>query len=598
MASIGWALLLFLAKFHTLFSTSSAHADADNLTRLSVPLLCNPDHAEALLKLKKSFYFGKSTTRLQSWREGTDCCRWEGVGCDTSSGNVTVLDLNNCGLSSYGLDPAIFNLTTLRRLDLSMNYFGPNRKSDTSVWPDNIPLTGFERLAFLTHLNLSNARFQGQVPIGINKLVNLLSLDISTSIELSYSLKPMYAYKDNSNNLYVSNFGTLVANLSNLRELYLDGVDLSDTEDWCISLATSVLNLEVLSLANCGLSGPIHKSLSRLHSLAVINLQLNSYITASPLPEFFMDFLNLTILQLSDTNLEGWVPSRSFQSTNLRVLDLSSNHKLSGHVPNFSNASSLETLRLDGTNFSFAKPEYSTNFKLLKELSIDGDLVSVDFLSSLGRLGSLWKLYLGFLKKLYLELNSVNEMGPIFTWIGEHENLISLELFGCNFAMTTPSSIRSFKTLRRLTMTECNFPGSIISAIGNLMDLQILEMSYCTTYGSIPSSFGNLTSLISIYYIDEYEYDQTGFSGPLPAAIGNLTNLKTMEIHGGSISGSIPYTIGQLSKLRWLDLSYCNFSGRIPSSIVNLTQLTKLDLSYNTLNGKTLISSFFFLSYA
>ncbi|TVU43440.1 hypothetical protein EJB05_09913, partial [Eragrostis curvula] len=580
MASIGWALLLFLAQLHKLFSTSSAHADASNLTRLAVHFLCRPGQADTLLQLKKSFFFDDtSATRLQSWRDGTDCCLWEGVGCDASSGNVTVLDLNNRGLFSFGLDPTIFNLTSLRQLDLSMNEL-------SFIQSDNIPATGFERLALLSHLNLSSAGFQGQVPIGISKLVNLLSLDISNFFDDAYFYEPSDNYYENSNSLYESNFGTLVANLSNLKELYFDGVDLSlSGDEWWISLATAVPNLEVLSLAGCHLSGPIHKSLARLHSLSVINLQQND-ITAGPFPEFFMDFLSLTVLQLSDTNLQGWFPSKSFQSKNLRFLDLSGNHNLSGHVPNFSNASSLEILRLTGTNFSSAKPVPLSDLKLLKELRLDGSLVSVDFLSSLGRLGSLRQLYLGF--------NSVSALRSIFTWIGYHHNLTSLQIRGYNFSMTTPSSLSSFKTLSRLTMYQCNLPGPIISAIGNLIDMQTLELIDCTSYGSIPSSFGNLTSLINLYVTG------STFSGPLPAAVGNLTSLKTMEIQGRYISGTIPYTIGQLNKLRRLVLSGCNLSGSIPSSIVNLTQLTILDLSDNSLNGKSiyLLSPFLVLSYA
>ncbi|KAK3122669.1 hypothetical protein QOZ80_8AG0616600 [Eleusine coracana subsp. coracana] len=278
MASIIWSLLLFLAQLHTPCFTSASQAHAGNLTRLSVPILCRPDQSHALLQLKKSFSFGKSTPTLPSWRDGTDCCFWEGVGCDASSGNITVLDLNNRGLSSYDVHPAIFNLTSLRRLDLSMNYFGLNC--------NNIPSTGFERFALLTHLNLSNLGIQGPVPIGIGKLVNLLSLDISTSFDNLIHFEETYDH--HSNNLYESNFDTLVANLSSLRELYLDNVDLSrNGEELYISLATSVPHLEVLSLAFCRLEGPVHKSLSRLHSLMVINLQGNEIV--GPFPEFFMD---------------------------------------------------------------------------------------------------------------------------------------------------------------------------------------------------------------------------------------------------------------------------------------------------------------------
>ncbi|KAL6658851.1 hypothetical protein ACP70R_002891 [Stipagrostis hirtigluma subsp. patula] len=430
MASIRWMLLLFLAQLHTALATSSAHhADGGNLTHLLVPILCHPDQAKALLQLKESFSFGESTTKLPSWRDGTDCCLWEGIGCESSSGQVTVLDLKGCGLSSKGLDPALFGLTSLRRLDLSMNSFN----GGTFLLRDNIAAAEFERFTLLTHLNLSNSGFYGQIPTGISKLVNLISLDLSSSIK----------YEDGSNELHVSNFDTLVANLSKLRELYLDRVNLSSSGDnWCISIATSLPHLQ--------------GSMS------------------------------------------------------------------------------------------------SSNFKSLKEL--------------------------GSLRRLDLSFNSVGELGPIFSWIGEHKNLRSLVLFQCDFSMTTPSSVSNFKALRSLTMVECKLPRSIISAIGNLMELQTLVMEYCTTYGSMPSSIGNLTNLRNMHII------QCGFSGAMPAAIGNLINLRTLQTYY-SFTGTIPYAVGELKKLTWLVLQG-NFSERIPGSLVNLAQLTKLDLSENHLTGE------------
>lgn len=303
------------------------------------------------------------------------------------------------------------------------------------MWSENTPAAGFEKLDLLTHLNLSNSALYGRVPIGIGKLVNLISLDLSGDC-----YNGMQDSIDTCNGLGVPNFDTLLANLSSLRELYLDGVDLSSSgEGWCTSLATSVPRLEVLSLAGCGLSGSIHKTLSRIQSLTVINLQQNYDIPPSRFPEFFMDFINLTELRLSDINLEGWFPSGTFQSKNLRVLDLSINPDLSGHVPNFSNASCLETLRLHGTNFSSLKPTSYSSFKSLNDLSLDGNLVSMEFLSSLGRLGSLFQLD--------LVLESASQLKPIFSWIRDHRNLMSLTLVGCNFSMTTPSSVSNFRFL-------------------------------------------------------------------------------------------------------------------------------------------------------
>lgn len=458
----------------------------------------------------------------------------------------------------------------------------------------------------------------GQIPIGIGKLVNLVSLDLSSSFfeydDEDFYTSDSYYYVGTSNFLFEPKFDTLVANLRNLRELYLDRVGLSSSgEEWCTSLATHVPRLQVLSLAMCGLSGPIHKSLAQLHSLVVINLQRNYDIAAGPFPEFFMDFLNLTMLQLSSINLEGRFPIKPFQSKNLRVVDLS-NNDLSGHLPNFSYPNSLETLRLDWTNFSYARPMPCNNFESLKLLSLRGNL-SVDFLSSFGRLGPLCQLD--------LTLDSVNELESIIPWIGQQKNLMSLNLalYWCNFSDIRPTLVSNFKTLRSLEMVGCNLPWALLCAIGNLVDLQTLEMNGCTTYGSLPSSFGNLTNLKNMRIIDgglsgpmpsaigrltnlRYMYiNYCGFSGPIPDAIGNLTNLKSMQIQGhNSLSpipcpighqnfGSlIPYAIGQLSELELLVLQGCNFYGSIPISIANLTRLTSLDLSLNSLQGNNNIT--------
>jgi hypothetical protein len=113
-------------------------------------------------------------------------------------------------LVSHGLAPALFDLVSLRQLDLSMNDLGGY----------NIPATGLERFSFLTHLNLSNSCLFGHIPIGISKLVNLLSLDLS-----NYYFDDDY-YGSSSLNcndnylLWDFSFDTLVANLSSLRELY------------------------------------------------------------------------------------------------------------------------------------------------------------------------------------------------------------------------------------------------------------------------------------------------------------------------------------------------------------------------------------------
>ncbi|CAN6334860.1 unnamed protein product [Urochloa humidicola] len=580
MASIiGWALLLCLVQLHPLV-TSSAHADGNSTHHHSTPSSCRPDQANALLKLKQSFMFHiyspfefdfpDSITTLPSWQAGTDCCLWEGVGCSNSSGHVTVLNLGGFGLYSNGIDPVLFNLTSLRLLDLSMNNFGGLEYS-------KLPPVGFERLALLTHLNLSNSGIIGQVPIGISKLTNLVSLDLSSRRFFPDDSYTVYGTSSGSlNALSVSrpNFQTLVANLSNLKELYLDHVIISSphtAEDWFRALSKSVPHLQVLSLEGCGLQGHIDR-ISRLHSLAVINLSHNDGITPGPFPEFFMNFLNLRVLQLSGINLEGSFPRAMFQSKNLRVLELSENPNLSGHIPRFSDATSLETLMVDGTNFSYVRSSYFSNFTALTELGLDGKVISGDFLSSFGMVPSMRKLIL-------TGLNLPSELESVFSWFEGIKNLRTLRFEYCDLSMTIPSSIGKFKSLTSLVIFNSNITTQTLSAVASISNLKVFAVNSCDCLlGKLPSAIGNMTSL------EELSID-CHLSGSIPHEIGAVKKLISLVLPFNGLSGRIPNSIGNLTQLTELQLSENYLRGEIPTSLFSIPELQYLDLSGNELSG-------------
>ncbi|PNT73644.1 hypothetical protein BRADI_2g61474v3, partial [Brachypodium distachyon] len=508
---------------------SASHAPG-NATASS---LCHPDQAAALLQLKESFIFDYSTTTLSSWQPGTDCCHWEGVGCDEGDpggGHVTVLDLGGCGLYSYGCHAALFNLTSLRYLDLSMNDFGRSR----------IPAAGFERLSKLTHLNLSCSGLYGQVPIAIGKLTSLISLDLSSlhgvdplQFNNMYDVLNAYNYLE----LREPKFETLFANLTNLRELYLDGVDISSGEAWCGNLGKAAPRLQVLSMVNCNLHGPIH-CLSSLRSLTVINLKLNYWISGV-VPEFLSDFHNLSVLQLSDNDFTGWFPQKIFQLKNIRLIDVSNNFELSGHVQKFPNGTSLEILNLQYTSFSGIKLSSFSNILSLRELGIDG--------------------------------------GP---WISSLKNLTSLQLADYYSSSIMPPFIGNLTNLTSLEFTSCGFTGQIPPSIGNLSKLTSLRISGGGFSGAIPSSIGNLKKLRIL------EMSYIGSLSPITRDIGQLSKLTVLVLRGCGISGTIPSTtLVNLTQLIYVDLAHNSLRGDIPTSLFTSPAMLLLDLSSNQLSG-------------
>ncbi|KAI5570065.1 hypothetical protein BDE02_11G000600 [Populus trichocarpa] len=78
------SFILFL--FHFLSTISSSH-------------FCAHDQNLSLLQFKESFSINSSASwncqhpKTESWKEGTDCCLWDGVTCGMKSGHVTGLNL-------------------------------------------------------------------------------------------------------------------------------------------------------------------------------------------------------------------------------------------------------------------------------------------------------------------------------------------------------------------------------------------------------------------------------------------------------------------------------------------------------------------------
>ncbi|KAJ6869568.1 hypothetical protein NC651_034336 [Populus alba x Populus x berolinensis] len=74
-------------------------------------------------------------------------------------------------------------------------------------------------------------------------------------------------------------------------------------------------------------------------------------------------------------------------------------------------------------------------------------------------------------------------------------------------------------------------------------------------------------------------------TGSIPAEMGYLQSLESLDLSWNSLMGRIAPELGQLQQLEFLNVSHNMLSGLIPASFSTLQGLTKVDVSYNKLEG-------------
>nr|AAP92912.1 polygalacturonase-inhibiting protein [Pyrus hybrid cultivar] len=103
--------------------------------------------------------------------------------------------------------------------------------------------------------------------------------------------------------------------------------------------------------------------------------------------------------------------------------------------------------------------------------------------------------------------------------------------------------------------------------------------------GQIPALVGDLPYLETLEF-----HKQPNLTGPIQPAIAKLKGLKFLRLSWTNLSGSVPDFLSQLKNLTFLDLSFNNLTGAIPSSLSELPNLDALRLDRNKLTGHIPIS--------
>nr|XP_023896564.1 receptor-like protein 9DC3 [Quercus suber] len=529
-------LPFFLSILHFLNSCSS----------FSTQPLCNDFESFALLQFKQSLKINVNASgdpKISSWNSGerNDCCSWEGVLCDAGTGHVIGLDLSSSQLyGSFNSSSGLFHLVHLQKLNLAGNDF------NYSQIPPSI-----RYLSNLTHLNLSLTNFSSQIPPEIFELSNLVSLDLS--------FNPLKLQKPGLKGL--------CENLTSLKHLYLDEVDIS-----------------------------------------------------SPVPHTMANLSSLMSLGLSGCGLYGEFPIEIFKLRNLQFLSVHDNQDLRGYLPEFHSSSPLQILRLADTGFFGKLPDSIGNLPSLYELDINTCNFSGLIPTSIGNLTTLINLDLSinnFFGQIPFSLANLTQLSQLdlsynsfspqtLSWLGKQTKLTRLVLINTSSYGDIPSSLKNLTQLTILKLSLNQLTGQIPSWLVNHTQLTVLNLGFNELHGSIPQSISRLVNLEYLSLTGNNFNGSAKFDSFL-----NLKNLTKLQLSGVHLSFPLASTVNyNTPKLKLLVLVACNLiefpiflrfqhelealylsnndiHGQIPKWIFNMGKQTLLflDLSFNYLTG-------------
>eukprot|EP00253_Pinus_taeda_P012307 PITA_12307 len=195
-----------------------------------------------------------------------------------------------------------------------------------------------------------------------------------------------------------------------------------------------------------------------------------------------------------------------------------------------------------------------------------------------------------------INLSNTNISGTLSSTICGLQNLKELILPGNFFGGPFPYGLLACKRLQTLDLSGNLFVGILSHRIHELAELRHLYLDYnnsleiflqalelwlrkCGLEGEIPPWLGNLTELKSL------DLARNRLSGNIPTSLMRLSRVTALFLWDNQLSGQILHNIDELRSIRNLDFSSNQLNGTIPERIVNLVHLENLALFENNLTG-------------
>lgn len=140
------------------------------------------------------------------------------------------------------------------------------------------------------------------------------------------------------------------------------------------------------------------------------------------------------------------------------------------------------------------------------------------------------------------------------------------------------------KQVTGISLLFNNVTAEIPASIGDLVHLKTLELSFNKITGTLPESLGNLKDLEVLAFNGNF------LTGTIPESLGNLTNLKQLHLSSNKLSGTIPTSVNKLTQLEVFNVFDNKLAGSLPVQLANNSNLKELMIAENNFTNTEIFS--------
>lgn len=518
---------------NTLTATGANSVEAEGGT-YTISLKYNTDYTVEIEESAKSWIQYVATRAMQSASLDFQIAANTG---SARTGNITIKDNANIATPQVITINQKENALRTQLMSLYTALDGDNwTEAKKANWNTDKPIDTWGGVTVednkITKLNFSGFGLNGTLPVTIGSFTDLTSLNLGSNPNLT---------------------GALPEELGNL------------------------VNMEGFLAVTTGLSGSLPASMGQWTKLT--NLQLNKNNISGTIPEEWAGMTALKSFGMFSTQISSPLPDAIFTSwKHIGSILLYDNPNLTGSLPaaigNITTDNTLLSIHLYECNFTGGIPsEWGNIPDVSKQLRVYGNKltepVPLAILNHPCWTTDRWDSYktnsdIHYIRTqqdgVFLELEVVpNAQRDVLMALYnalDGDNWTAAKK--TNWNTDEPISTWGGVTVENDAITKLNFSGFNLN-------------------GTLPDAIGAFPLLISLNLGSNAK-----LTGPLPAAIGNLTNLETFTAVTTGLQGPLPKEMGNLTKLTNLQLNNNKITGTIPKEWAGMESLKSFGM-FNTL---------------